>query len=396
LPDRRPTDRTAGQAPDPRTLLANLVAFDTTSAKTNIPMIEFIEAFLAERGIASTRVPTADGLKSSLFATIGDVNAPGGIGLSGHTDVVPVTGQDWSSDPFTLTERDGRLYGRGTCDMKGYLACMLAAVPLFQARSLSVPIHFLFSYDEEVGCIGVKPMVNLLGVTLPKPALVIVGEPTTMGVVDAHKGAARFRTTVTGREAHSSMPHIGVNAIHMAGLCVGELSRLEENLRAAERNTRFNPAYSTLQIGLIEGGRAQNIVPRHCSFTWEIRSLPGFDSGPLEQQFQDFVDQRCLPMMQAIGTDTGIETVTMNRVPAFFSGESSEAVLLAQSLAGSNERLAVSYGTEAGHFQSAGCASVICGPGDIAQAHRPDEFILPSELDRCMGFMAKLAERLAA
>ncbi len=380
----------------PRELLARLVAFDTTSARTNIPMIVYLEQVLASHGVSSHRVPTADGLKSSLFATIGDASAGGGIGLSGHTDVVPVTGQDWTSDPFSLTERDGKLYGRGTCDMKGFLACMLAAVPLFQASKLARPVHLLFSYDEEIGCTGVKPMVEELGRSLPKPEIVIVGEPTTMTVVDAHKGATRFRTTVTGREAHSSMTHIGVNAIHMAGLCVSELSRIEEDLRVGVQNSRFTPAYSTLQVGLIDGGRAQNIVPRHCSFSWEVRSLPGVDVAPLATQFRDFVTRRCLPAMQAIGTDTGIVTEQMNHVPSFYSGDASDAVTMAQALAGQNDRLAVSYGTEAGHFQAAGCASVICGPGDIEQAHRPDEYILPSELDRCMAFMARLADRLSA
>ena len=377
--------------PNPRTLLEKLVAFDTTSAKTNLPLIGFVKEYLAGHGIDAALVPTPDGQKASLFATIGPAGIPG-IGLSGHTDVVPVTGQEWTSDPFTLTERDGKLYGRGACDMKGFLACVLAMVPDFKSRALKTPVHIVFSYDEEVGCTGVRPMIAELGSRLTRPRLVVVGEPTSMGIVDSHKGAARFRTTITGREAHSSMAHIGVNAIHYAGLLIAELGRIEEELSAGRHDERFTPPYSTLQIGLIEGGRAQNIVPRHCSFSWEVRSLPGFDTAEVIRRFERFVQTRCLPSMQAIGRDTGIETVAVNGIPAFSSGANSEAVSLALKLMGQNATHAVSYGTEAGLFQAGGCDSVICGPGAIEQAHRPDEFLAVGELDRCMAFLAKLAD----
>jgi acetylornithine deacetylase len=380
-----PTRRT------PRELLDLLVAFDTTSAKTNIPLIEFVKDYLAGYGIESQLVPTDDGLNASLFATIGPAGVPG-VGLSGHTDVVPVDGQVWASPPFTVTERDGKLYGRGTADMKGFLACVLAMVPEFQARNLKTPIHIVFSYDEEVGCTGVRPMIAELGERLTRPRLVIVGEPTSMGIVDSHKGATRFRTTITGREAHSSMTHIGVNAIHIAGMLISELSRIEEELRNGPQNPRFTPPYSTVQIGLIEGGRAQNIVPKHCAFSWEIRAVPGFELSTVTDRFDRFVRERCLPSMQALGRDTGIETTMMNSVPAYLSSENSDAVSLALKLMGQNETHAVSYGTEAGLFQRGGCDSVICGPGDIAVAHRPDEYIEPSELDRCMGFLRGLAD----
>ncbi len=381
MPDRR----------TPRDLLERLVAFDTTSAKTNVPLIDFVRDTLSEHVIDSQLVPTADGLKASLFATIGPTDRPG-IGLSGHTDVVPVDGQQWTSDPFQVAERDGKLYGRGTCDMKGFLACVLAMVPEFKARALKTPVHLVFSYDEEVGCTGVRPMIAELGARLTRPRLIIVGEPTSMGIVDSHKGATRFRTTVTGREAHSSMTHIGVNAIHIAGMLIGELSRIEEDLRKGPPNQRFTPPYSTVQIGLIEGGRAQNIVPKHCAFSWEIRALPGFDIATVTDRFDRFVAERCLPTMQAIGKDTGIETRQVNGVPAYYSGASSEAVSLALKLMGQNQTHAVSYGTEAGLFQGGGCDSVICGPGDIEQAHRPDEYIEISELDRCMRFLRSLAD----
>ncbi len=377
--------------PDPRPLLDRLVAFDTTSAKTNLPLIDFVREYLAGYGVESQLVPTPDGQKASLFATIGPADRPG-IGLSGHTDVVPVDGQQWASNPFQVSERDGKLYGRGTCDMKGFLACVLAMVPDLRARTLKTPMHIVFSYDEEVGCTGVRPMIAELGARLPRPRLIIVGEPTTMSIVDSHKGATRFRTTVTGREAHSSMAHIGVNAIHMAGMLIGELSRIEDDLRQGPQNERFTPSYTTLQIGMIEGGRAQNIVPKHCAFSWEIRALPGFDIRTVTDRFEAYVRERCLPTMQAIGNDTGIETAQVNGVPAFYSGANSDAVSLALQLMGQNATHAVSYGTEAGLFQTGGCDSVICGPGDIEQAHRPDEFLKLSELGRCMTFLGGLAD----
>lgn len=276
--------------------------------------------------------------------------------------------------------------------MKGFLACVLAMAPGFKARALKTPLHIVFSYDEEVGCTGVRPMIAELGARLTRPRLIIVGEPTSMGIVDSHKGASRFRTTITGREAHSSMTHIGVNAIHYAGLLINELGKIEDELRGGRQDARFTPPYSTVQVGLIEGGRAQNIVPRHCTLSWEIRALPGFDIAAVTDRFERFVREKCLPSMRAIGHDAGIETVLVNGVPAFNSAAGSEAVSLVLGLMDQNETHAVSYGTEAGLFQRGGCDSVICGPGDIAQAHRPDEFIEASELPRCMAFLAKLAD----
>ena len=255
-------------------LLGRLVAFDTTSAHSNLPLIDYVEALLTEQGLKCHRVPTEDGQKASLHAVIGPQDRPG-IGLSAHTDVVPVAGQAWSSDPFTMVERDGRLYGRGTADMKGYLACVLAMVPMFCAQPLRQPIHLLFSYDEEVGCFGVRPMIAELGERLPAPELVMVGEPTSMRVVDAHKGAARFSTTVTGREAHSSLPHIGVNAIQYAAEFIAGLRSLEAELAEIATDNRFTPAHATLHVGKINGGTAMNIVPKDCVFGWEMRAVPG-------------------------------------------------------------------------------------------------------------------------
>ena len=286
-------------------LLARLVAFDTTSYKSNIPLIEFVEEYLRRHGVASRRVPTPDGQKASLFATIGPAGL-GGIALSGHTDVVPVAGQAWDSDPFTLVERDGKLYGRGACDMKGFLACVLALVPAFTSRALRVPIHIAFSYDEEVGCTGVRPMIAEFGKALQMPRMVLVGEPTSMTVVDAHKGPVRWKVSLTGKAAHSSMPHLGVNAITYAGRLLGELERMEEELKALPPDNRFDPPYTTLQVTEIAGGTASNIVPVPCSFGWEIRRLPGFDGMSLDKRLRAFAAEHCLPEMQRAAPETTI------------------------------------------------------------------------------------------
>jgi acetylornithine deacetylase len=372
-------------------LLARLVAFDTESAKSNIPLIRFVEDYLGQYDIASQRVPTANGEKASLFATIGPSDAPG-LALSGHTDVVPVAGQTWDSDPFRLTERDGKLYGRGSCDMKGYLACALAMVPQFARRRLKMPIHLAFSYDEEVGCTGVRPMIAELGKRLPLPRLVFVGEPTEMGVVDAHKGPVRWRVQLRGRAAHSSMPHYGVNAIAYAGRLLGELSRMEQDLKAGEQDARFDPPYTTLQVTQIEGGTASNVVPVPCWFGWEIRGLPGFDPTQLDRRLKTFAAEQCLPEMQRLAPEAEITIQATNQVAAYAADEASGIVPLTLKLAGQNKTFAVSYCTEAGLFQGGGAPAIVCGPGNIAQAHTANEFLSLEELEKCLSFLARLAD----
>ena len=372
-------------------LLARLVAFDTESAKSNIPLIRFVEDYLAQHGIASQRVPTPDGAKASLFATIGPSDTPG-LALSGHTDVVPVAGQIWDSDPFTLTERDGKLYGRGSCDMKGYLACALALVPQFVQRRLKMPIHLAFSYDEEVGCTGVRPMIAELGKRLPLPRLVFVGEPTEMGVVDAHKGPVRWRVELTGRAAHSSMPHYGVNAIAYAGRLLGELLRIEEDLKAGAQDPRFDPPFTTLQITQIEGGTASNVVPVPCWFGWEIRGLPGFDPMLLDRRLKAFAAEQCLPEMRRPAPEAEITIRATNQVAAYAADTVSGIVPLTLKLAGQNKTYAVSYCTEAGLFQGGGAPAIVCGPGNIAQAHTANEFLRLEELEKCLAFLGRLAD----
>jgi acetylornithine deacetylase len=371
-------------------LLARLVAFDTTSHKSNLELISFVEAYLNALGIESHRVPTADGQKASLFATIGPAGI-GGIGLSGHTDVVPVTGQNWDSDPFTLSERGDKLYGRGTCDMKGYLACVLAAVPFFLSRPLTAPLHIAFSYDEEVGCTGVRPMIAQLGTRLPLPRMVFVGEPTDMTVVDAHKGPTRWRVELTGRAAHSSMPQQGVNAITYAGRLLGELDRMEQDLKG-ELDPRFDPPWTSLQVTQIAGGTASNIVPVPCSFGWEIRALPALDPSTIDARFRRFATRECLAPMRAVAPEADIKIAITNQIPAFVADPKSGAIPLALKLAQQNDTFAVSYATEAGLFQGGGAPAVVCGPGNIAQAHKPNEFVRTDELAKCLGFLRRLSE----
>jgi len=375
-------------------LLATLVGFDTTSAKSNLALIAFVQDYLAGHGIASTLVPSDDGQKASLYATIGD--GEGGIGLSGHSDCVPVTSQTWTSDPFTLTTQDGKLYGRGTCDMKGFIACVLATVPKFKAAPLKEPIHIIVSYDEEVGCAGVRPLIARIGTDLPRPRAVIIGEPTSMAVIDGHKRIDVYRTTVTGKEAHSSLPSLGVNAISVAAKLVDEVDRIADEFAATENDPRFEPPYSTVSVGMIDGGTAPNIVPKTCEFRWQIRSLPNMPVGAVSDRLSAFAERELLPKMRNVAPSAAIETESQTSVPAFTAAPQSEAVALAMALTGANRTSAVSYATEAGLFEDAGYPAVICGPGDIAQAHAADEFVSIAQIEACLRFLEDLAERLRA
>ena len=380
----------SGTTATAKQILAKLVSFDTTSVKSNLACADYVKDYLASHGVEARVLPADDGIHANLFATIGP-EVDGGIGLSGHMDVVPVTGQAWDTDPFTLIERDGRLYGRGACDMKGYLACVMAMVPDFKKRKLRVPLHVVFSYDEEVGCTGVKPMIAEFGETLPKPRLILVGEPTNMSVVDAHKGGYRFRTQVTGKDAHSSKPQLGVSAVSIAGALISELARIEERLKTEKPSARFDPPYNSLTVSMIEGGLAQNIIPPSCTFYWSMRVLPGFDALGIMRELDAFA-AKLLPKMRAVWPDCNIVTENIGFLPPFSSAGDAEATSLALSLMGQNETFAVPYGTEATHFQAAGCSSVVCGPGNIAQAHQPNEYVEIVELDKCIGYLGRVAD----
>ena len=320
------------------------------------------------------------------------LHAPGAPTLLvyGHYDVQPPDPLDaWASPPFTPDIRDGKLYGRGACDMKGFLACCLANVSAFTATDLKTPIHLAFSYDEEVGCTGVRPMIAQLGSRFVKPRLVIVGEPTSMMVVDAHKGPVRWQVTIRGRAAHSSMAPLGVNTITAAGHLLVELAAIENDLKVNDRNDRFDPPYTTLQVTEIEGGTASNIVPEETWFGWEIRALPGTDPDAIENRLRAKA-ATLLPAMRDVAPEADIEILRTNDVPPFGAAKESPAVTLALKLAEQNETHCVAYATEASLFDRAGSPSVVCGPGDIAQAHTPNEWIEIAELEKCNAFMSRL------
>lgn len=375
----------------PREMIARLVAFDTTSRNSNLPLMTFVAEYLDAWGVTPHLVHNEDFTKANLFATIGP-SGEGGIVLSGHTDVVPVDGQPWSTDPWETVERDGRLYGRGTSDMKTFVALCLAAVPDFIAAKPKRPIHLAFSHDEEVGCVGVRSLIAQLGSRFPKPALCIVGEPTDMKVVNAHKGIRSFRTEVTGREAHSSQTDKGVNAVMIAAELIMKLKSLaDEMIARGDPSGRFDPPYTTCQSSTIEGGTALNILARQCRFQWEYRFIPDTDEFEIFNRFQDYVASEVLPRIRRIAPEADIQTTIRSRVPPLKPEADSPAETLAKRLAGQNGTEAVSYGTEAGLFQEVGIPTVICGPGSIQQAHKPDEWIALDQIALGEAFMRRLA-----
>ena len=371
-------------------MLARLIAFDTTTRNSNLPIISFIEDYLSQHGIPHIRVDYAEG-KTNLYATIGP-DVAGGIVLSGHTDVVPVDGQRWASDAFTMEERDGKFYGRGTADMKGYIAAALSLVPHFKTLKLKTPIHLAFSCDEEVGCKGVRPLVAHMRKHLKKPRAVFVGEPTMMKVVNGHKSAITFNTEVTGHEAHSSLTHQGINAIMVAAEVISEIAMLRNELiEAGDPSNRFDPPYSTIHVGTINGGTAKNIVPRNCNFQWETRLLPNADPTFVPKRIEA-LRLRLEPEMKIIAQDVGISTTATNEVPGLAPEKDSIAEQLALQATGGNATHAVSYCSEAGLFQQIGLPAIICGPGDIAQAHKPDEFVSRDQLKLCENYLTQLAQ----
>ncbi|MEJ1159048.1 acetylornithine deacetylase [Prosthecomicrobium sp. N25] len=373
-------------------ILAALIAFDTTSRNSNLDLIGWVEDYLARHGVASKRVYDPTGTKANLWATIGPEDRPGYI-LSGHTDTVPVDGQDWATDPFRLTEQDGRLYGRGTTDMKGFLAAMLAKVPAMTAAGLRTPIHLCFSHDEEVGCIGVRYLLEKLGELAPvKPIATLVGEPTGMQVIVAHKGKHNYRVTVRGRPCHSSLAPQGVNAIDFAAMMVVKIREIADRFAAEGlRDEAYDIPFSTAHTGVIQGGTVLNIVPERCSFVFEFRMLPGSSHQPFEDEVRAYARDVLEPRMKAVDPTTGIDIELANGFPGFDTPAESEIVAIAKRLAARNDHAKVAYGTEAGLFvHMAGIPSVVVGPGHIEQAHRPNEFIALSELSKCEAFLDRL------
>jgi acetylornithine deacetylase len=365
-------------------LLTRLVAFPTVSRDSNLPLIDWVEEYLERFGARCRRTLNAEGTKANLFAAIGP-DAPGGVVLSGHTDVVPVDGQDWHTDPFELTERDGLLYGRGTCDMKGFAAVFLSRLASLDTAAMDKPLYLALSYDEEVGCLGIDRMVDDALAHFARPEFAIIGEPTTMQVVRAHKSINVFRTVVTGKAAHSSQPHRGAGAILAAGRIIEHLEAIGRSRRAAAGESGCEPPWTTVQVGTIRGGTAVNILPAHCEFLWEYRSLPDEDPELIIQAMQAFIEREVLPDLREFAPEASVETTPIARVPPLMPGPEERGEQWVLGLRGVREGGSgqVSFATEAGSFQRAGISSVVCGPGSINQAHQPNEFIDPAELERC-------------
>ncbi|MBM3536924.1 MAG: acetylornithine deacetylase [Alphaproteobacteria bacterium] len=384
----------------PVEMIRRLVAFDTTSSKSNRALIDWVAAYLTAHGIESRLIPDESGTKANLFATIGPP-AEGGVALAGHTDVVPVEGQPWTSEPFALSERDGRLYGRGTSDMKSFIAIALALVPDFQKRGLKRPLHLCLSYDEEIGCFGMPRLLARLGRELPKPALAIIGEPTEMKVVHAHKGVRSQRTTITGRDGHSSAPQRGVNAIVYMGRFIAYLERLGERLRehgmrGVPPGLEFDPPWSTVGIGRIHGGTAMNIIPRTCTLDWEVRVLPGIEPASIRAEVDSWLRDELLPQLRRDAPEASIVTEKIAAVPALQPEENGDAETLALRLTGANRAVTAAFASEAGQFQETGISAVMCGPGSIAQAHQPDEFISLEQVAAGEAFLRRLADWASA
>ncbi len=378
-------------------MIKKLISFDTTSRESNLDLIQFIENYLASHGIKSDIISDATGNKANLYAIVGP-ECDGGIVLSGHTDVVPVDGQTWNSNPFEVLETPEKLYGRGTSDMKSFIGIALANVPNMLQSNLKIPIHLCFSYDEEVGCLGIHGLVPKLLATKTKPAACIVGEPTEMKVVNAHKGVRVVRTRLRGLEAHSSATHVGVNAVMFASELITFLNDIAEEMRKrSDPDSRFEPPYTTLSVGTIEGGTAVNIIPKDCEFHWEHRVIPGTDEDEILNRFRDYALNRVLRKMRKVFPDSNIEIEELATVKPLVPQDNSPAETLVLALTHSNQTYAVSYGTEGGILQTdAEVPTVVCGPGSIAEAHKPNEFIALSEIKACETFVTRLINYCAS
>ncbi|MGX9379674.1 acetylornithine deacetylase [Pseudomonas sp. JQ36] len=377
-------------------LLRTLVGFDTTSRESNLQLIEFVRDYLAGFDVPCELIYNTERSKANLFATIGPAEQPG-IVLSGHTDVVPVDGQPWTVAPFELSEHDGKLFGRGTADMKGYIACVLALVPALVAADLRIPVHIALSYDEEVGCLGVRSLLAELQQRPVKPLLCIIGEPTELKPVLGHKGKLAMRCDVHGHPCHSAYAPLGVNAIEYAAELIGELGRIGQQLKAPEQHdARFDPPYSTVQTGVISGGKALNIVPADCRFDFEIRALPSQDPTLVAQQLQAYAEQQVLPRMRAVSEHSAIRFSELSAYPGLATDAQSQAAELIAAFCDSQEFGTVAFGTEGGLFDAAGIPTVVCGPGSMDQGHKPDEFVSRAQLDACDAMLQRMLASIRA
>lgn len=375
-------------------LLAELIGFPTLSRTSNLDLLDFVAGFLGRQGVEARIMVGPEGDRGNLHATIGPL-VPGGIILSGHTDVVPVEGQEWSRDPFRLHREGERLYGRGTADMKGFLACVLSLAGRVDAARLRRPIHIAFSYDEEIGCVGVRPMIDRLQQELPPQELCIIGEPTSMAVATSHKGKLGARCTCHGVAAHSALAPNGLNAIYMANEAIGALRQLQAEVAAGMGEPSPDEVpYTTLHVGRIQGGVALNIVPDNCRFDFEIRNLPGTNAEPLLADFKRRVDAIASGNIGSF-PESGIEVEIINEYPSLLTPHDDPAVPGLLAMVGASAPSTVSFGTEGGLFRQAlGCATVVCGPGSMRQGHKPDEYVELGQLDECGRFLDRVVEEI--
>jgi len=376
-------------------MIKQLVAFDTTSRESNLKLINYIENYLSDLNIHSYIIHNEQGTKANLYATIGNNDAPG-IMLSGHTDVVPTDGQTWDTDPFQLIKKGEKFYGRGASDMKSFIGIVLAKLPNFLSRGLKIPIHLAFSYDEEVGCIGVRRLIEKINQLPIKPSMCIVGEPTNMEVIIGHKGKRSYDVSVLGLEAHSSLTPHGVNAIEYAADIISYLKKLANNFASTgAQDQLYDVPHTTVHTGTITGGTALNIVPKDCSFQFEFRYIDKDDPDKIETKIREHINHNIIPKMQKVNSSTNINMKCENEIPSLNLNANEEIVTLVKALAGKNNHGKVAFGTEAGLFQKqAGIPTVICGPGNINQAHKPNEYIDISQINECESFLGRLMDRV--
>ncbi|MBI1244221.1 MAG: acetylornithine deacetylase [Alphaproteobacteria bacterium] len=374
-------------------IIKTLVSFDTTSRDSNLALIDWVRSYLEKLGIVSHLVFDSSGKKANLWATIGPADRPGLV-LSGHTDVVPIDGQEWHVEAFDPIEKDGKLYGRGTTDMKSFVGVCLALAPEISKMKLAAPIHFAFSYDEEVGCLGVRGLLADLADRGIKPMGCVVGEPTSMKVIRAHKGKLSLRAHVRGFECHSSLAPRGVNAVQFAARAIGRLVEMGEGFAEnGPYDHEFDIPYTTVHVGIVHGGTALNIVPKDCSFDFEFRHLPVHDPRKLFAEFEHYVRANLEPAMKSVNSDTGFTFEELSNFPGLTGDEDSEVTQAAKAASGGNATGKVAFGTEAGLFEASGIPTVICGPGDIDQAHKPDEFVALEQIAMCEQFVKRLVRR---
>ena len=371
-------------------ILSALVSFDTVSRNSNLDLIAWVEGYLDRLGVKHERIYDETGKKSNLWATLGPADVPGYI-LSGHTDVVPVDDQDWTDSPFRLTERDGKLYGRGSCDMKGYVACCLAAVPDMLSAKLKKPLHLAFSYDEEVGCFGVRGMIAKIPERPARPIACFVGEPTEMDVVIGHKAKRSFKVVVHGRTCHSSLAPLGVNAVEYAARVIAKIRDISDRMaKQGVRDDLYDVPFTTGHTGYLHGGTALNIVPDIATFEFEFRTIAADKSSDLVKEVIDYAREVLEPEMKAVAPEAGFDFQDRSEFAGLDTAENAEITLLAKQLSGRNSHSKVAYGTEGGLFSQAGIPTVVIGPGSIDQAHKADEFIKVTELEKCGAFLDRL------